>query len=117
MFKRYWGDWRDFRKLSKFEEHSMHWLGTENHLGYYENMAQVLVYVEKVLRIAQKNEKLYVIFCHGKSTSRNGATTTRSQVRKFMRSKAATSLIIRNESIQHDSAFVAAIRPLVAVST
>lgn len=97
MFKRQWRNWVEFRSLPNLVEHSMHWNGLDNHFGYYENMAQVLVYVENALRDAQSNGMSYVMFCHGASTSRRGATTTRSQVRKFMRSKAATNLIMKRQ--------------------
>ena len=48
-----------------------------------------------------------IIFEHGRSTSRNGKTTARSQIRSLMRSKDATPYIDRKRCIQHDSVFVA----------
>lgn len=51
-------------------------------------------------------------FNQGCFTSRLGKTTSRSQVPKLMASKKATPYILRSQCIQHDSAFVAAIRPL-----
>src|ERR1035437_9916430 len=52
------------------------------------------------------------MFLHGWSTSRPGNTTSRSQVRKLMQSKESTPYIVRRDCIQHDTVFVAAIRPL-----
>lgn len=111
VFKSDYRNWIEFRKLPDLEEHSMHWQGSDGCLGFHENMAAVLTYVERALRAAQQNGKQYVMFCHGRSTSGIGTTSTRSQVRKFMRSKAATELILRKNCFQHDSVFVAAIRP------
>jgi hypothetical protein len=54
------------------------------------------------------------MFIHGWHTSRVGRTTARSVVRGFMRSKGATSLIERKHCIQHQTVFVAKIRPLSA---
>ena len=64
---------------------------------------------------AQRSGKKYVLLTHGSTTSRIGKMTARSQVRKLLRSKEATPYVIRRESIQHDSVFVAAIRPLEIV--
>ena len=64
----------------------------------------------EALKDAYQQGLSYVIFTHGHSTSRPGQTTARSQIRKLMRSKSATPYMIRSESIQHESVFVAAIR-------
>ena len=61
---------------------------------------------------AQQQGMQYVMFTHGRSTSRPGKTTARSQVRKLMRSAHATPFILRGKCIQHESVFVAAIRPI-----
>jgi hypothetical protein len=53
----------------------------------------------------------YIMFVHGRSTSRQGKTTARSVVRKFMRSSEATPYIERRCSIQHETVFVARIKP------
>ena len=53
----------------------------------------------------------YVMFVHGWSKSRHGQTTARSQVREFMRSKAATPLIEGKHCIQHETVFFAKLRP------
>jgi hypothetical protein len=65
----------------------------------------------EALRGAHEQGAKYVLFTHGSSTSRLGKTTARSQVRGLMRSKEATPYILRSKCIQHDTVFVAAIRP------
>jgi len=65
----------------------------------------------RALQRAQDEGYDYVLFTHGRSTSRRGKTTSRSQVRKLMRSPDATPYVLRSESIQHPSVFVAAIKP------
>lgn len=105
-------NWVEFRKLPDLVEFPMHWEKELCTDSYDENMAGVLVFVHNRLKDAQQQGKKYVMFCHGHSTSRIGKTTTRSQVRKFMNSKEATPLIVRKESFQHYSVFVAAIKPL-----
>jgi hypothetical protein len=62
------------------------------------------------LKKAHERGLQYVIFTHGRSTSRRGRESARSRVRAVMRSKEATIYIQRSKSIQHDSVFVAAIR-------
>jgi len=64
------------------------------------------------LKEAYEHGVRYVLFTHGWSTSEGWRqTTARSVVRTLMRSRAATPYIVRRECIQHNSAFVAAIRP------
>jgi hypothetical protein len=71
--------------------------------------------VERRLGEAQRNGRSHIMFIHGSSTSRPGQTTARSQVRKFMRSSAATPFIERKHCIQHDTVFVAKLRRLRVV--
>ena len=52
----------------------------------------------------------FLLITHGWSTSRRGKITARSAVRSLMRSPVATPYIVRSQSIQHTSVFVAAIR-------
>ena len=73
-------------------------------------MAEVTDIVQSSLAEAQRKGRQYLMFIHGKSTSRRGKTTARSQVRNFMRSKAATFLIERKHCIQHETVFVAKVR-------
>jgi hypothetical protein len=79
-------------------------------MSYEEAMAGVTDLVVASLVEAQRNGRRYVMFNHGSSTSRRGKTTARSQVRNFMRSRAATSLIDRKGCIQHETVFVAKLR-------
>lgn len=112
-FKREYGDWTEYRKLSEVREiDDYHPNDDRNHMDYWQAMDEVYKGALEVLKNAQQKGYEHVIFRHGWSTSRQGKTTTRSQIRKLMRSPEATPYIIRRNSIQHDSVFVAAIRPL-----
>src|SRR5262249_7335127 len=77
---------------------------------YAEKLAEVYHDTLQALEEAYNAGKRFVLFVHGSSTSRRGKETSRSVVRKVMRSKAATPYIIRRECIQHETVFVAAIR-------
>jgi hypothetical protein len=83
---------------------------------YWERMDSVWDRALEALEKAQEQGVSYVLFTHGWSTSSPGKTTARSQVRKLMRSPTATPYILRSECIQHESVFVAAIRPKPAAS-
>ena len=114
MFQRGWGDWKQYRStfgLSKCDEIDLHFGERDRSVPYREVMAEVTSIIEGGLSEAQRRGRSYVMFIHGKSTSRRGKTTARSQVRNFMRSKAATPLIERKDCIQHETVFVAKIRP------
>ena len=80
-------------------------------LPYSEAMAEVRREALAELKAAHAAGTKYLLYRHGSSTSHLGATTARSQIRGLMRSRDATPYIVRSESIQHDSVFVAAIRP------
>jgi hypothetical protein len=111
MFKKIEGNWQDLRELPGLKEVDLHF--ERGRPGeFWENMAEVADIVEKALRDAQKEDFQYVMFFHGHSTSRPGRTTARSIVRAIMRSKEATPFIIKNQSMQHDTVFVAAVKPL-----
>ena len=109
MFKKIKGDWKDLANTADIK--------VDLHFGrgapgqFWNNMAEVAGIVEKTLREAQANGNRYVIFMHGYSTSRPGQMSARSIVRGIMRSKESTPFIIKSQSMQHDSVFVAAIRP------
>ena len=107
------GDWVDYRtKLDGLVECDFH-RSQEEHAGnYYENMDHVWNTALETLKKAQLEGQKHVLFTHGWSTSHRGATTSRSQVRKLMRSRVSTPFIIKSKSIQHSSVFVAAIRQL-----
>lgn len=108
------GDWKDYRNLPDVEEVDFHRQSNAGDwMPYWERMDEVPQTCLNVVRAAQERGSKYVIFTHGWSTSRMGKTTSRSQVRKFMRSSEATPFIIRSQCIQHYSVFVAAIRPKI----
>ncbi|MFA5780501.1 MAG: hypothetical protein WC947_10245 [Elusimicrobiota bacterium] len=112
MFKEGTGDWIKYRKLKDSTELDLHYseFGRRD-IPYWEAMAQVYTDILEFLKDAYQKGLRYVIFTHGSSTSRQGKTTARSQVRRLMRSRDATPYIIRNKCIQHESVFVAAVRP------
>jgi hypothetical protein len=79
--------------------------------SYEEVMADIPDLVKSELHKAAREGYAFVMFIHGYSTSRPGKTTIRSQVRGFMRSKAATPLIERRYCVKHDTMFRAKLRP------
>ena len=115
MFKKYTGDWTDLRKLAPCEIDYHADPNERDGLGYWERMDETFKGALEILKHAQEDGHTYVMFRHGSSTSRWGATTHRSQIRKLMRSKEATPYIIRKDCIQHRSVFVAAIRPKLEI--
>ncbi len=109
------GPWRQYRAqlgLSESDEIDLHFGKRDpSLLTFREAMAGVTGLVAASLEAAQRKGRPYVMFIHGSSTSRRGKTTARSQVRNFMRSKHATPLIDRGGCIQHDTVFVARLKP------
>jgi len=65
----------------------------------------------EALKKAQQEGYEYVLCTHGSSTSRMGAQTARSEVRKIMQGKEGTPYIIRKNCIDYGSSFLAAIKP------
>lgn len=112
MFKKGSGDWTQYRKLQPSIEIDFHYSEYgQREVSYWEAMDRAWNEALGALKRAYQEGMPYVIFTHGSSTSRLGKTTARSQVRTLMRSKDATPYIIRSECIQHETVFVAAIRP------
>ncbi len=110
-FKTESGDWTRYRQLPSCMEVDFHWSNDgPREVPYWEAMEQVWRVALESLQKAQKNGSQYVIFTHDSSTSSPVQPTARSQIRKLMRSPAATPYIIRKKCIQHDSVFVAAIK-------
>ncbi len=110
-FKTESGDWTRYRRLPSCMEVDFHWSDNgPRDVPFWEALEQVRRVALESLQKAQKNGSQYVIFTHGSSTSRLVLPTARSQVRKLMRSPAATPYIIRKECIQHHSVFVAVIK-------
>ena len=111
MFKKETGDWTRYRQLAPNVEIDFHYLDQgRREIPYWEAMDKVSAETLAALKDAYERGIPYVIFTHGRSTSRLGKTTARSQVRNVMRSSDATPYVIRSSCIQHDSVFVAAIR-------
>ena len=117
-FRKEYGDWTRYRLLPKVKEIDLHY----SNLGgasrddpkkpYDERMADIYQKVLDELKSAfESGDVAYLLVIHGSSTSRPGNTTSRSQIRKLMGSKDATPYIARANSIQHDTVFVAAIKP------
>jgi hypothetical protein len=110
-----WGPWREYRSqfgLSESDEIDLHFGKRDPSLmSFREAMAGVTDIVVAGLENARRNGRPYLMFIHGSSTSRRGKTTARSQVRNFMRSKDATSLIDRAGCIQHQIVFLAKLKP------
>lgn len=111
------GDWVQYRgrfSLTPADEVDFH-AGRRDpreHRFYGEQFDGMEDQIADALKRAQANGRPYVMFTHGRSTSRPGQPTARSIVRGFMRSKAATPLIDRAGSIQHPSVFVAKVKPV-----
>lgn len=112
MFKAGSGNWTQYRQLPDVIEVDFHYseYGTRQ-VPYEDAMSDIGADALKALQSAYQQGKRYVLFTHGSSTSRPGKTTARSEIRGLMRSKEATPYICRSECIQHNSVFVAAIRP------
>jgi hypothetical protein len=116
MFQNGSGDWTQFRSalnLAPCDEVDLHFGKRDRSTSYEDAMAEITTIVERSLCEARRQGRPYVMFVHGSSTSRPGQTTARSQVRKFMRSKAATPLIARKHCIEHATVFVARFAKIV----
>lgn len=113
-FKNESGNWTAYRELPGVTEIDFHRSDEPSEHSYWEAMDLVRAETLASLKWAQANGKRYLLIRHGHSTSHQGTTTSRSQVRGLMRSPDATPYILRSQSIQHYSVFVAAIRPLPA---
>jgi hypothetical protein len=113
MFKRGTGDWTQYRgegvKEVDFHPKEVDRWGPK--LPHNELMAQVHNTTLAALKDAYEHGPKTLLFTHGSSTSRPGMQTSRSEVRGVMRSKEATPYICRRDCIQHETVFVAAIRP------
>lgn len=108
-FKTSCENWVNFRSLSP-REIDLHYGRSDGSVPYWERMAKNRQIVIDALEAGQRDNVEWVLFRHGASTSRLGATTTRSVVRGVMRSSDATPYIIRKECIQHETIFLARIR-------
>ena len=109
-FRQGWGDWQQYRPPDCLEVDLHFGKRDPQAKSYQQAMDEVTALVERTLREAQLEGRSYVMFIHGRSTSRRGKMTARSRVRGFMRSPKATPLIQRSECIQHPTIFVAKVR-------
>jgi hypothetical protein len=78
--------------------------------SYDENMSKVWDDALEAIKDAYEKGHKAVLLTHGQSTSGIGKTTSRSMIRKLMRSKAATPYIDRKHCIEHESAFPAVLK-------
>lgn len=112
MIREPYGDWTQYRKLPGLVEVDFHYSDFgERDIPYWEAMDNIRATALDALKSAFEEGKSFVLFTHGSSTSGPGQTTARSQVRGLMKSPDATPYIVRKKCIQHESVFVAAIRP------
>ena len=109
-FRQGWGDWQQYVPPDCLEVDLHFGKRDRNAKTYEQAMDEVTALVERTLREAQQDGCPYVMFRHGRSTSRRGKVTARSQVRGFMRSPKATPLIEREHCIQHEAIFLAKVR-------
>jgi hypothetical protein len=109
------GSWTRFRQLPDLVEGDFHRSGRQDGGYYHDHMAVVSEDVLDAFQKAQADGKPYVLFSHGWSTSVGWKQpTSRSVIRKLMRSPEATPYIDRARCIQPESVFVAAIRSATA---
>jgi hypothetical protein len=115
--KREGGNWTRYRSLPGVMEKDFHRAGEGG--GYYEDhMAAVYHDTLDALQQAQEQGYQYVLFTHGSSTSYGWKKrTSRSVIRGLMRSSIATPFIYRARCVQHETCFVAAIRPAKVSAT
>ncbi|MGE3251436.1 MAG: hypothetical protein AB7L26_14460 [Hyphomonadaceae bacterium] len=109
MFKVFVGDWTTLRGAG-IQELDLH-----DHGGWTprdELMFQAYDDVLCALIESRSRGMSALLIQHGGRTSRRGKTTKRSVVRGLMRSKAATPHIIRSACVQHETVFLAALKPI-----
>ena len=104
-------DWTTFRDLPLAVEVDFHRADRDGPYLYEDKMVEVWDDALAALKRAHRLGLRYVIFRHGRSTSGPGRTTARSQVRKLISDPASTPYVVRRDCIQHESVFVASLRP------
>src|SRR5262249_28998347 len=107
------GNWVRYRErfnLTRADEVDLHFGVRDPGVEDWDAMEDVAKLVIQSLRNAQENQRPYLMFIHGSSTSGPGQTSARSVVRNVMRSKDVTPYIVRSGCIQHRTVFVAKIR-------
>lgn len=106
-----YGPWAQYLQLDKVHLVDFHRGRRAPGKAYWDVMADVHEEAFAALQYAQANGFRHVVYVHGWSTSGPGKTTSRSVIRGLMRSPDATPHIVRAACIQHETCFVAAIRP------
>jgi hypothetical protein len=112
-FKRATGDWTLLQRPSCIEVDFYHELndGRRDWPSYEVMMGEVYRKALAALEVAYAYGIEHVLYRHGCTNSRMGKTTARSMVRGLMHSRKATPYIVRSQCVQHESGFLAAIRP------
>ena len=118
MFQYGGGDWTQYREFENVIECDFHRADDgPREIAYSEAMSEVEKDTLMALRYAQAKGYRYVLFTHGCSTSSGWRqTTARSVVRGVMRSRESTPYVYKSRSIQHETVFVAAVKPSIEVS-
>lgn len=109
-FQRREANWVEYLKLPNLLQIDFHDGERAPDKYYWDLLREWEVRVAEALQQARREGHEYILFTHGSSTSRPGASTARSVVRGFMRSKAATPYIDRPRSIQQETVFLAVMR-------
>ncbi len=104
------GNWTQYRNLPNVMEVDFHSGRRPPEKEYWEVMEEVWEQGLDAIRGAHESGREWVLFTHGCSTSRCGATTARSVLRGLLRSRISTPYVIKAKSIQHESVLVVAIR-------
>lgn len=81
------------------------------HQSFEQNMQDAYDLTLQALKDAVEESQDSLLVVHGKSTSGIGRRSSRSVVRALMRSKEATPYIVRTKSLEHETAFLACLRP------
>ena len=68
------------------------------------------------LCVAQEQRRRFVMFRHGGENERSGLMSMRALVRDEMRGETFAELLIHSECVELDEVFIAAVRPLPAVT-
>ena len=108
MFQDAYGPWP---KIAKGPQYDFHRSGQNDGRSYDDHMHDVYEETLNTLKRACEHGLDFITFIHGNSTSGIGKRTSRSVIRELMRSKEATPYIVRKECIQHETIFVACLKP------
>jgi hypothetical protein len=111
MFKKDTVDWKEYKALPRVSQVDFPYSkGEPTNVMYFVELSNTRAMALDALQIGFERGDKYVIFTHGHAASTIGKTTARSQVRALMRSKEASPYIVREECIQQEEVFIAALR-------